>query len=163
MESAVQALIVWIKELNYKFTQLRQQIEHLENLENQKSKIEYKISLGNPQWMEGRQDKGESPRSHAEIETILKNLQERLNSHDNRITGEGVRMGQFVYTSFVDFKGDVQKELPLGGLGIFVDAWSLCEIFNMDYISESSLLERVNKIRGANFKSSGEARVESTF
>ena len=34
MESAVQALIVWIKELNYKFTQLRQQIEHLENLEN---------------------------------------------------------------------------------------------------------------------------------
>ena len=90
--------------------------------------------------MEGRQDKGESPRSHAEIETILNNLQERLNAHDNRIAGEGVRMGKFAYTYFVGFKGDVLKEMPQGGLGIFVDAWSLCEFFNMDYISESSLL-----------------------
>ena len=119
--------------------------------------------LGNTQWMEGSQDKGEPPRSHAEIQTILNNLQECLNSHDNRITGEGVRMGEFAYTSFGDLKYDALKEIPWIFFGIFVYDWTLCEFFNMDYISESSLLERVNKIRGSNFKSSGEARVESTF
>ena len=46
---------------------------------------------------------------------------------------------------------------------IFVDAWSLCAFFNIDYTSESSFLERGKKVRGGNFKSSGESRVTSTF
>ena len=44
-----------------------------------------------------------------------------------------------------------------------MDDWSLCSFFNMDYNSEYSLLERVKKARGANFKSSVEARVARTF
>ena len=59
--------------------------------------------------MEGSQDKGEFPRIHAEIETILNNIQERLNAHDNRITGEGVRMEEFSYAYFGDLNDDVLK------------------------------------------------------
>ena len=29
------------------------------------------------------------------METILNNIKERLNTNDNRITGKGVRMGEF--------------------------------------------------------------------
>ena len=77
--------------------------------------------------MEGSQYKGKSPRSHAEIETILNNLQESLNAHDNHITGDGVIMGEFDYTYLGDLKYDVLREMPQGGFGIFVDAWSPCE------------------------------------
>ena len=78
--------------------------------------------MGNPQWMKGILDKGEFPISHAEINTILNNLQEHLNSHDNHITGEGFRMGEFAYTYFDDLEDDVLKEMPQGGFRIFVDA-----------------------------------------
>ena len=57
--------------------------------------------------MEGSQDKGELPRIHAEIKTILNNIQERINAHDNRITGERVRMGECAYASFRDLKDDL--------------------------------------------------------
>ena len=43
--------------------------------------------------MLGSQDKVEFPRSHAEIDTILNNLQERPSAHDNQLTGDGVKMG----------------------------------------------------------------------
>ena len=72
-------------------------------------------------------------------------------------------MGEFAYTSFGDLKDDVLKEMPWGGFGIFVDAWYLCAFFNMEYTSESSFLEKAKKVRGVNFKSSGEARVAITF
>ena len=62
--------------------------------------------------MGGSQDKGEPPRIHTEIETILKNLQESINAHDNRITDEGVRMGEFSYASFGDLKYDVLRKIP---------------------------------------------------
>ena len=65
--------------------------------------------------------------------------------------------------SFRYLKDDVLKEMPWGGLGVFVDAWSLCAFFKMDYTSESRFLEREKKVRGVGFKSSGEARVKSTF
>ena len=68
--------------------------------------------LGNPQCMEGSQYKREPSSSHAEIETILKNLQESINAHDNRITDEGVRMGEFSYASFGDLKYDVLRKIP---------------------------------------------------
>ena len=113
--------------------------------------------------MEGNQDKGESPISNAEMETIVNNLQEHLNSHDNQITCERVRMVEFAYAYFGDLKDDVLKEIPQGGFGIFVNAWSLCAFFNMDYTSEFSFLERGKKVRGVHFKSSGEASVASTF
>ena len=64
IESALRASIIQIKKLTYKFIQLRQWIEHLENLENGRSGREDEISLGNPQWMEVSRDKGKSPRSH---------------------------------------------------------------------------------------------------
>ena len=72
-------------------------------------------------------------------------------------------MEELAYASFRDFKYDVLKEIPQGGLGIFLYAWSLCAFFNMEYTSESSFLEKGKKVIGANFKSSGEARVASTF
>ena len=65
--------------------------------------------LGNPQRMGGSQDKGKSPRNRAEIKTIFNNLQKCLNSQDNRITSEEVRMGEFSYTYFVDFENDILK------------------------------------------------------
>ena len=89
----------------------------------------------NPQWMGGIQDKGEYRISHAEIEIILNNLQERLNAHDNFITGEGVRMGKFAYAYLGYLKDGVLKELTWVGFGLFVDAWSLCAFFNMGYTS----------------------------
>ena len=92
--------------------------------------------MANPQWTEVIQVKWEPPRSHSEIETILNNLQELLNAHDNRITGEGFRMGEFAYASFGDLKDDVLKEIPQGGFGLFVDAWYLCAFCNMEYTSE---------------------------
>ena len=72
-------------------------------------------------------------------------------------------MGEFSYTYFGDLKDDFLKEMPQGGFGIFVGAWYLCAFFNMDYTSESSFLERKNKSRGANFKSSGESYVARNF
>ena len=65
MESAVRASTSPIMDLTYTSSQLLQSIDKLENLENERYGREDKISLGNPQWMEGSQDKGESPRSHA--------------------------------------------------------------------------------------------------
>ena len=59
------------------------------------------------------------------METILNNLQEILNAHDNRITGEGVIMRVFAYASVGDLKDEVLKETPRRGFGLFVDAWSL--------------------------------------
>ena len=44
-----------------------------------------------------------------------------------------------------------------------MNAWSLCAFYNMDYTSESSLLERGGNIRGGNLKSSREAHVASIF
>ena len=105
--------------------------------------------------MGGSQDKGEPPISHAEVDTIVNNLQECLNAHDSRITGNGVRMGEFAYTSFGDLKDDVLKEMPWGGFGIFLYACSLCAFYNMDYTSEYSFIERVKKFRGLGFKSLG--------
>ena len=72
-------------------------------------------------------------------------------------------MGEFAYTYFGDLKYDFLKKIPQGGLGLFVYAWSLCAFFNVDYTSDSSFLERGKNVRGANFKSSGEALMASTF
>ena len=47
------------------------------------------------------QDNGETPIIHTEIETFINNLQ--------GLTGDGVKMGEFAYTSFGDFKDDVLK------------------------------------------------------
>ena len=60
------------------------------------------------------------------MDTILNNLQERLNAIENRVTGEGVSIGEFAYTSFGDLKDAVLKEMPRGCFGVFVDAWSIC-------------------------------------
>ena len=68
-------------------------------------------------------------------------------------------MGEFAYKYFGNLRNDVLKDMPQGGFGIFIDAWSLCAFFNMDHTSESSFLERGKKVRGVYFKSSGEARV----
>ena len=65
--------------------------------------------MGNPQWIKGSQYKWESSISYTEIETFLNNIQERLNAHDNRITGEGVRMEEFSYAYFGDLNDDVLK------------------------------------------------------
>ena len=72
-------------------------------------------------------------------------------------------MGEFAYTSFGDLKDDVLKEIPWGGFGLFVDAWSRYAFCNMDYTADFYFLERGKKVRRANFKSSGEASVTSTF
>ena len=74
------------------------------------------------------------------METILNNLQEILNAHDNLITGEGVIMEEFAYASLGYLKDDALKEMSWGGFWIFVDAWSPCEFCNVDYNSESSFL-----------------------
>ena len=76
--------------------------------------------------MGGIQDKGEATIFNAEIDTIINDLQERLKAHDNRLTGKGFKMGEFVYMSFEDLKDEFLKEMPWGGFGIFVDAWYLC-------------------------------------
>ena len=68
--------------------------------------------------MGGSQDKGESPRSHTEIENILNNYQERLSAHDNRHNGNGFKMGEFVYAYLGGLKDDVLKEMPRGDFGI---------------------------------------------
>ena len=60
-------------------------------------------------------------------------------------------------------KDDVLKEMHQGGSGLFVDACYLCEFFNVDYTSDSFLLERVNDFRGVGFKLSGEFCVACTF
>ena len=70
-----------------------------------------------------------------------------LNAHDNLITSERVRMGEFSYAYFGDLKDYILKEMPWGGFGLFVDAWSPCAFFNMDYTYESSFLERGKKVR----------------
>ena len=72
-------------------------------------------------------------------------------------------MGDFAYAYFGFLKDDVLKEMPQGVFGIFMDDCSLCAFFNMDYTSESYLLERGKKDRGANFNSSEESRVASNF
>ena len=72
-------------------------------------------------------------------------------------------MGEFAYVSFGYFKDDVLKKIPQGYFGLFVDAWPLCAFCKMDYSSEFSFLEREKRVRGTNFKSSGEDRVSSTF
>ena len=59
--------------------------------------------------MVGIKYKGEYPRIHAEIETIINNLQECLNEHDNHLTGGGIKMVEFSYTYFGDLKDDVMK------------------------------------------------------
>ena len=84
-----------------------------------------------PIWIGGNQEKGEPPRSHSEIDNILNNLQERLYEYDNQITGYGVIIGEFAYAYFGYLKDDVLKEIPWGGLGIFVDSWSTCMLCNM--------------------------------
>ena len=126
--------------MTYAFSQLCQRVEHIEDIDNDRSRRDDKSSMVNPQWMGVSQENGESPRSHAEIETIIKDLQEQLNAHENRLTGKGVITGEFSYTSFGDLKDDVLKEIPRGSFGIFVDAWSICAFSNMDYTPESSFL-----------------------
>ena len=64
-------------------------------------------------------------------------------------------MEELAYASFGDFKYDVLKEIPQGGLGIFLYAWSLCAFFNMEYTSESSFLEKGKKVIGANSSHQG--------
>ena len=97
------------------------------------------------------------------METILNNLQERLNAHNNRLTGDGFKMLEFAYTSFGDLNNDALKEISRGVFGLFVNNCHLCVFCNMDYTSKSYLLEKVKKVRGLGFKSSGEALVASTF
>ena len=104
-----------------------------------------------------------NPRIHSCIETIINNLEERLNDHDNCLTGDGFKIVEFSYSYFGDLKDDVLKETTMGGSGIFMDACSLCEFCNMGYTSKSFFLERVNKVRGVEFKLSGEVRVASTL
>ena len=53
--------------------------------------------------------------------------------------------------------------MPWGGFRLSVNTWSLCEFSNMEYTSESSLIEKGKKVRGAKFKSSGEDRVARNF
>ena len=53
--------------------------------------------------------------------------------------------------------------MPQGVFGVFMDAWYLCEFCNVDYTSDSSLLERLTKVIGVRFNSSGEARVAIIF
>ena len=72
-------------------------------------------------------------------------------------------MGEPAYAYVGDLKDDALKEIPWGGFGLFVDAWSLCAFCNMVYTSESSLLERGKNVRGTYFNSSGEACVASNF
>ena len=71
-------------------------------------------------------------------------------------------MREFAYAYFGDLKDGVLKEMTWGGSGIFVDACSLYEFCNMDYTSESSILEKVNKGIGVGFNSSGEAHLANT-
>ena len=72
-------------------------------------------------------------------------------------------MGEFAYAYFGYLKDGVLKEMPWRGVQLFVDSWSVYEFCNMYYTSESSFLEKLNKVIGVGFNSSGEARVSSTF
>ena len=78
--------------------------------------------------MGGIQDTGYTPISQAEIETILNKIQELLSTHDNYLTGDGIKMEEFSYTYFGDLKDDVLKGISQGGFGILVYAWYLCEL-----------------------------------
>ena len=53
--------------------------------------------------------------------------------------------------------------MPQEGFGIFMDACSLCEFFNMEYTADSSFLERGKNIIGVCFKSSVEYHVAVIF
>ena len=59
--------------------------------------------------MGGIKDKEETPRSHAEMETILNKLQELLNTHEKRLTGDGFEIEEFIYAYFGYLKDDVLK------------------------------------------------------
>ena len=83
-------------------------------------------------------------------------INERLNAHETHITVEGFRIGEFACAYFGYFKDDVLKEMPRGYFGLFVDAWSLCAFCKMDYSSQYSFLVREKRVRGRNFKTSGE-------
>ena len=94
--------------------------------------------------MGGSQDKVEAKIINALIETIIEtifnDLQELFKTHDNRLTGKGAKMGEFIYKYFGDLKDEFLKEMPWGGFRIFVDAWYLCAFCNIDYTSESYFL-----------------------
>ena len=64
--------------------------------------------------MGGSQDKVEAPISHAKIQTILNELQECLETHENHLNGKGFIMGELDYASFGDLKDEVLKEIPQG-------------------------------------------------
>ena len=49
------------------------------------------------------------PRIHAEIETIINDLQERFKAHDKCLVYQGVKMGEFSYASFGDLKDELLK------------------------------------------------------
>ena len=71
-----------------------------------------------------------------EIEPILNNLQEGLKVHYNRLSGKGVKIGEFSYACFGYLKDELLKEMLQGGFGIFVDAWYLCAFLNTYYTSK---------------------------
>ena len=62
--------------------------------------------------MGGSQDKVEAPISHAKIQTILNELQECLETHENHLNGKGFIMGDLDHASFGDLKDEVLKEIP---------------------------------------------------
>ena len=105
-------------------------------MENEIFGREYDSSLEVPHWIGGRQDKGEPPKIHMEIEPILNNLQEGLKVHYNRLSGKGVKIGEFSYACFGYLKDELLKEMLQGGFGIFVDAWYLCAFLNTYYTSK---------------------------
>ena len=113
--------------------------------------------------MRGIQDKGETTIIHVLIETVINDLQKHLNAHNNRLTENEFKMGDFDYESSGNLKYDVLKEIPRGGFGIFVDACSKYPFCNMDYISKFSSPESGNKVRGVVSKSWVEAHMASTF
>ena len=94
---------------------------------------------------------------------LLITFKKHLNAHDNRLTENEFKMGDFAYESSGNLKYDVLKEIPRGGFGIFVDACSKYPFCNMDYISKSSFPESGNKVRGVVSKSWVEAHMASTF
>ena len=64
LESAVRASISQIRVVVYAFIQLRQQIEHLKNMDNYRYGREDGRLLVKPQWIGGSQYKEETPISH---------------------------------------------------------------------------------------------------
>ena len=85
MESVVWASNSQTREPTYAFSQLRQWIKHLENLDNKRSGREGENLLQDTQWMGGSQEKGEIPRCHRYIETTINKFQDRLNSNENYV------------------------------------------------------------------------------